>query len=132
MLLRVPLQRPGLTSLMTQVHDLSAQGRLVIQLLLPQVNTAAKGFAVLNYTGSLYTYDVYLFNILGVSSIELHVATPGTHGEVVAVLYAAAFANDSQILNGLVAKGQIQHTDFVGPLLLPLGQHLEPSVLQTL
>lgn len=53
-------------------------------------------------------------------------AAPGTHGEVVAVLYAAGSANSSQVSNGLVSEGSIVHTDFVGPMLLPLGQHLDP------
>ncbi len=95
-----------------------------------QVNTNASGFAVINYAGDMYNYEVYLSDIKGLKSIELHVAAPGTHGEVVAVLYAAGSAKSSQVSSGLITKGSIVHTDFVGPMLLPLGQHLDPSVLQ--
>lgn len=96
-----------------------------------QVNTNASGYTVLQYGGDSYNYEVYLNDIKGLKSIELHVAAPGTHGEVVAVLYAASAVGASQVSNGLVFKGTIVHTDFVGPMLLPLGQHLDPSVLQT-
>ena len=67
----------------------------------------------------------------GLKNVELHVAAPGTHGDVVAVLYAAAFANATAVTSGLVAKGFQKGHDFLGPLLLPLAQHLDASFLQT-
>ena len=63
--------------------------------------------------------------------MELHIAAPGTHGEVVAVPYAAAFANRTEVTHGLVAKGALSGHDLLGPLLLPLMQHLDASFLQT-
>lgn len=53
---------------------------------------------MLNYTGEGYDYEVFLYNVYGVKSIELHVAAPGTHGTVVAVFYAAAFHDPSQVI----------------------------------
>lgn len=53
---------------------------------------------MLTYTGEGYDYEVFLYNVYGVKSIELHVAEPGTHGTVVAVLYAAAFRDPSQVI----------------------------------
>ena len=67
----------------------------------------------------------------GLRNVEIHVAAPGTHGDVVAVLYAAAFANDTEVTSGLVAKGFQKGHDFLGRLLLPLAQHLDASFLQT-
>ncbi len=79
----------------------------------PQVNTKGSGYAVLNYTGEGYAYEIYLYNVYGIKNIELHVAAPGTHGDVVAVFYAAAFQNPSQV--------SISHT-------VPLTNRLEFSI----
>ena len=75
--------------------------------------------------------QVWLYKVAGLKNVEIHVATPGTHGDVVAVLYAAPFANDTDVTGGLVAKGFQKGHDFLGPLLLPLAQHLDASFLQT-
>lgn len=104
---------------------------LQFKLCFAQVNTSATGYSVLTYTGAAYEYEVYLYTIHGLKNIELHVAAPGTHGDVVAVLFASGAANASQVTNGLVAKGVLEDHDFVGPLLLPLAQHLDASFLQT-
>ncbi|CAL8461661.1 g1192 [Coccomyxa elongata] len=94
------------------------------------VNTKGSGYAVLNYTGEGYAYEIYLYNVYGIKNIELHVAAPGTHGDVVAVFYAAAFQNPSQVTNGVAAKGTLVGHDFLGPLLLPLAVHLPASLLE--
>ena len=75
--------------------------------------------------------QVWLYGLAGLKNVEIHVAAPGTHGDVVAVLYAAAFANATQVASGLVARGFQKGHDFLGPLLLPLAQHLNASFLQT-
>ena len=75
--------------------------------------------------------QVWLYGVTGLRTVEIHVAAPGTHGDVVAVLYAAAFANATAVTRGLVAKGFLMGHDFLGPLLLPLAQHLDATFLQT-
>ncbi|EIE24430.1 hypothetical protein COCSUDRAFT_61854 [Coccomyxa subellipsoidea C-169] len=94
------------------------------------VNTKGSGTAMLNYTGEGYDFEIYLYNVYGVKNIELHVAAPGTHGDVVAFFYAAPFQNATQVTNGLAAKGTLMGHDFLGPLLLPLAQHLPASFLE--
>ena len=75
--------------------------------------------------------QVWLYGVAGLRNVEIHIAAPGTHGDVVAVLYAAAFANATAVASGLVARGFQKGHDFLGPLLLPLAQHLDASFLQT-
>ena len=80
--------------------------------------------------GSTLNYEFHLANVQALKSIELHIGQPGTHGDVAAVFYAAAFANSTSTSNGLVAKGTLADTDLLGPLLLPLGDHLSVTLLQ--
>ena len=42
----------------------------------------------------------------------------------------AAHLLQLQVTNGLVAKGTLAGHDFLGPMLLPLGQHLPASILE--
>lgn len=96
-----------------------------------QVTTRASGNASLTYTGTGIDYEIYLSNLYGLKSIELHIAAPGTHGDVAAVFYAAGIATKEQVVNGLIAKGTLSGHDFLGPLLLPLGEHLDASFLHS-
>ncbi len=59
---------------------------------------------MLNYTGEGYDFEIYLYNVYGVKNIELHVAAPGTHGDVVAFFYAAPFQNATQVLINALAQ----------------------------
>ena len=62
------------------------------------MSTQGSGTVTLNYTGEGYDYRVFLYNVYGVKSIELHIAAPGTHGTVVAFFYAAALQDPSQVV----------------------------------
>ena len=95
-----------------------------------QVVTGGSGYTVMTINGSTLNYEFHLANVQALKSIELHIGQPGTHGDVAAVFYAAAFANLSSTSNGLVAKGTLADTDLLGPLLLPLGDHLSVTLLQ--
>ena len=94
-----------------------------------QVATSGSGYASIIYTGVALEYSVSLHNVKGLHSVEIHIGEPNSHGDVVAVLYAAAFPNATSFSNGTVCAGSLEHTGLLGPLLLPLGNHLEVSDL---
>jgi len=93
------------------------------------VSTNGSGSVAINFTGDNLSYTVSLFNVIGLHSVEIHVGDANTHGEVVAVLYAAAFPDASSMTNGVACAGILEPTGLLGPLLLPLGNHLEVSDL---
>lgn len=94
-----------------------------------QVDTNGTGFAILTYVGGQLDYEFHLFNVRGLQSVELHVGMQTEHGDVAAVFYKAPFANVSQVCNGRVAAGTLTSYDLLGPFLLPLGEHLEVSMV---
>ena len=94
-----------------------------------QVTTNGTGHVVVDYTGGVLNYSVSLYNVDRVRNVELHIGDPGTHGDVIAVLFAAAFPSQGGTTNGLICAGTLEATDLVGPLLLPMGNHLEVSDL---
>ena len=94
-----------------------------------QVNTNGSGYVATNFTGESLSYSVSLFNVVGLHSVEIHVGDVNTHGEVAAVLYAAAFPDASSLTNGVACAGTLEPTGLLGPFLLPLGNHLEVSDL---
>ena len=59
----------------------------------------------------------------------MHVGLQTEHGDVATVFLKTAFANDSQVSQGRVAAGTLTSDDMVGPFLLPLGEHLDTSVV---
>jgi len=93
------------------------------------VNTNGSGYVATNFTGESLSYSVSLFNVVGLHSVEIHVGDVNTHGEVAAVLYAAAFPDASSLTNGVACAGTLEPTGLLGPFLLPLGNHLEVSDL---
>lgn len=93
------------------------------------VMTNATGFAVLEPAGEMIDYEIHLFDTVGIVSVELHVGEPGTHGDVVVVFFASAFPTSTSVTNGLAAKGSLMDHNLLGPLLLPLGNHLPVSEL---
>lgn len=94
-----------------------------------QVDTNGTGYAILTYVGGQLDYEFHLFNVRGLQSVELHVGMQTEHGDVAAVFYKAPFANVSQVSNGRVAAGTLTSYDLLGPFLLPLGEHLEVSMV---
>ena len=113
--------RSGVTCLQSGVLSV---GTFALKYFFVQVNTSGTGYALLDFANNTASYKFHLFNVSGLKNIELHVGEPGTHGDVVAVFYAAAFADPTNSTQGLVAQGFIDEYDLVGPMLLPLGQHL--------
>ncbi|DBA89533.1 TPA: hypothetical protein ACH3X1_016183 [Trebouxia sp. C0004] len=93
------------------------------------VDTNGTGYAILTYVGGQLDYEFHLFNVRGLQSVELHVGMQTEHGDVAAVFYKAPFANVSQVSNGRVAAGTLTSYDLLGPFLLPLGEHLEVSMV---
>jgi len=92
------------------------------------VNTTGKGYAVLTYVagGLDYGYPKYRlrfhrFNVSGLKSIELHVGVQTEHGDVATVFYKPAFANGSQVLQGLLAAGRLTSDDLIDLLCCLLG-----------
>ncbi len=84
---------------------------------------------MIEFLGEALNYSVTLDNVVGLHSVEIHIGDPNTHGDVVAVLYAAAFPDASSSTKGTVCAGSLEHTGLLGPLLLPLGNHLEVADL---
>jgi len=99
------------------------------RLYVLQVNTTGTGYAVLTYVAGGLDYDFHLFNVSGLKSIELHVGAQTEHGDVATVFYKTAFANGSQISQGRVAAGTLTSDDLIRPFVLPLGEHLDTSVV---
>ena len=96
------------------------------------METSGRGYALLELKGDVLEYSFYLFNVKGLKNLELHVGEPGTHGLVAAVFYATAFRKSASVSDGLVARGNLTDYDLVGPLLLPVGNHLSiPYLHQT-
>ena len=91
--------------------------------------TNGSGYALLTYTGSVLEYEFHLFGVQGLKNIELHIGEPGSHGDVATVFYAANAPDAMAVSNGIVATGTTTEYDLVGPFLLPLGNHLEISLL---
>jgi len=83
----------------------------------------------LTYVGVELDYEFHLFNVTGLKSIELHVGKQTEHGDVATVFYKTPFSDVSQVSNGLVAAGTLTNYDLLGPFLLPLGEHLEVSLV---
>ncbi len=83
----------------------------------------------MTYVAGGLDYDFHLFNVSGLKSIELHVGAQTEHGDVATVFYKTAFANGSQISQGRVAAGTLTSDDLIGPFVLPLGEHLDTSVV---
>lgn len=91
------------------------------------MNTSGTGYALLSNVSEGLKYEFHLFNVSGLSSIELHVGPQSEHGDVAAIFYKAAFANLTQVSQGRVAAGTLTEDDMLGPFLLPLGDHLATS-----
>jgi len=94
-----------------------------------QVTTMGRGYALLELKGDVLEYSFYLYDVVGLKNIELHVGEPGTHGQVAAIFWAVPFAKPDAITQGLVARGNLTHYDLVGPFLLPVGEHLDVSLV---
>lgn len=94
-----------------------------------QVQTDGTGSILVNFTGAALNYSVILYNVTGMRSIEIHIGDPKEHGDVVAVLCASLFPDATDTLNGLACAGSLDSDGMLGPLLLPLGNHLDVSVL---
>merc|ERR1712217_819262 len=73
------------------------------------VSTNGSGSVAINFTGDNLSYTVSLFNVIGLHSVEIHVGDANT--------------------NGVACAGILEPTGLLGPLLLPLGNHLEVSDL---
>merc|ERR1712130_123522 len=73
------------------------------------VSTNGSGSVAINFTGDNLSYTVSLFNVIGLHSVEIHVGDANTHG--------------------VACAGILEPTGLLGPLLLPLGNHLEVSDL---
>jgi hypothetical protein len=111
------------------VHRASAPSQVsmsVWECPLHQVDSKGTGYSSLKYRSGVLEYQIHLYNIEGLKSIELHVGSPGTHGDVAAVFYAAADVKKASNSH-FVAQGTLVATDLIGPFLLPLGEHLDVS-----